>query len=233
MSFSSEVMGKIDKYPELEIIDTQAIYKENFENNSERAFYKAISRMAENEEINRIGKGIYCKPKLSKFGKILSGEKNILDYYLGTNKDKGVVIGYLMYNKKGLTTQMPKTVELYSRVSFQEKKTIKNVIIYNANTKFDTPTIKMIELLEVLQNYKTIEDLNQTKLINFIENTVQYYNDRCLENLLETISYKKSTLASLKSSLDYFEIENTVSQYLRETSNYKMIRMEELYEVTS
>ncbi|MBP2028951.1 hypothetical protein J2Z35_002789 [Acetoanaerobium pronyense] len=233
MSYSSRIIESINEYPELTIIDTQKLYKEKFNDVSEQAFYKTISRMSKNEDIERISKGIYCKPRRGRFGTTISSEKNILEHYLGINKNRGIVIGYQMYNNKGLTTQLSKTIELYSNITFQEKKQIKNVIIYKANIRFDISTIKMIELLEVLQNYRNIEDLNIIRFKKIIEDSIKYYDEKTIQKLIKAIGYKKHTIASLKNILDFFNIENKVDHYLHGTSRYNALRMEELYGVTS
>ncbi len=228
MSHSNKILESINKYSELRIIDAQRLYQEKFNDMSEQAFFKTLSRLAKDGEIQRLTKGIYCKPKKGRFGTIGSNERNILEYYVGTNKNKGVVVGYQMYNKYGLTTQVSKVIEVYSNVTLQEKRKIKNVSIHKATLKFDTSTKKMIELLEVLENYQSIEDLNTKGMLKFITDAGSYYNEKTLEKLLKNIGYKKSTLASLKNLLEELKIENTVDQYLNGTSKYKALRLENL-----
>lgn len=232
MSYSSLIMESVEKYPELKIIDAQKVYKEKFSAIPEQAFYQTVSRMAKSGEIIRIAKGIYCKPRISRFGTIISTENNILEYYLGRNQNEGVVVGYRMYNKYGLTTQISKGVELYSNIVLQEKRQIRNVLILKADLKYDAAAKRMIELLEVLENYKKIEDLNRSNLKEFIKISVEYYEEKILKKILKEIGYKKSTLASLKGVLDSFSIKNTIDNYLNGTSKYDILKMEELYETT-
>jgi len=101
-----------------------------------------------------------------------------------------------------------------------------------ANLKFDDATKRMIELLEVLENYKKIEDLNKSNLKKFIMISIKYYDEKIFLKILKEIGYKKSTLASLKSILDSFSIKNTIDYYLNGTSKYDMLKMEELDETT-
>lgn len=137
-----------------------------------------------------------------------------------------------MYNTYGLTTQIPKNVQVYSNVPIQEKREIRNVSVKKVNLKFEETTKRLIELLEVLQNYSKIEDLHSGNLRNFISTAVEYYDEKILEKLLKEIGYKKSTLASLKNVLDYFNISNTVSKYLNGTSKYATLDVDKLYEIT-
>ena len=223
---------RVSKYPELQIIDARQMYIEKFSEIPEQTFYQAVSRMSKTGAIERLTKGIYCRPKAGKFGKTVSREQDILDYYLGKNEKKGIVVGYRMYNMYGLTTQISKGVQVYSNVPVQEKREIRNVSVKKAKLTFDAATKRMIELLEVLQNYNKIEDLNIGNLRNFFSATVEYYDEKILEKLLGEIGYKKSTLASLKNILDHFNINNTVGKYLNGTSKYDALDVEKLYEIT-
>lgn len=227
------IKEKINQYSELEIIDAQQLYTSQFENVPEQAFYKTISRLTKSQEIERLTKGIYCKPKLGKFGKMISSEKNILDYYLGVNGNKGVIVGYRMYNKYKLTPQISKGVEVYSSKTEQEKKKVLNVEIKNVDLRFDVSTIRMIELINFLENYNRIEDLNKDNAILFIEDAVTHYNDKTLEKLIKMIGYKKSTLASLKNVLDFYKVDHSISRYLNRLSSYKSVRMENMNDTTS
>ena len=93
MSFTSTIADSVKRYPELKIIDARQIHKEKFSEIPEQAFYQVVSRMAKAGEIERLTKGIYCRPKSGRFGKILSSEKDILEHYLGKNEKNGIVIG--------------------------------------------------------------------------------------------------------------------------------------------
>lgn len=121
-------------------------------------------------------------------------------------------------------------IEVYSNISEQEKKKVMNVEIKKVNLRFDSSTIKTIELLYFLENVNSIEELNKKNAILFIEDAIKLYSEKVLEKLIRTIGYKKSTLASLKNVLDFYEINHSVGKYLNELSNYKSIRIEALYE---
>lgn len=228
MTFAGAIAETILKYPELKIIDSQRVYKEKFADVSEQAFYKTLSRMEKKGEINRITKGVYCRPKRGRFGVVVSGETDILEHLLGRNKNKGIVIGYKMYSSYELTTQVSKTVNIYSNVPYQEHKVIKNVHARRVDLKFEPSVVKLIELLEVLEHFRSIEDLNKSKLFSFLEMAASYYDENLLQKVQKQIGYKKSTLASLKNVLDYFKISNSLSNYLKGTSTYTVINIEDL-----
>ena len=101
-----------------------------------------------------------------------------------------------------------------------------------ADLRFDASTKKLIELLEVLQHHKEIEDLNYKNLWKFLSAASEHYNENKLGNILGEIKYKKSTLASLKNVLDHFGVSNTVGKYLKGTSKYDALDVEKIYEAT-
>lgn len=41
------------------------------------SYYKSIERMLRNGELEKVAKGVYCRHKITKFGKISAGEENI------------------------------------------------------------------------------------------------------------------------------------------------------------
>jgi hypothetical protein len=232
MSYATVVKETISQYAELDIIDAHQIYLSKCKDVPEQTYYKTISRMTKSGEIARLTKGIYCRPKTGRFGRHISSEKQILEHYLGKDGKNGVVVGYRMYNKYKLTTQISKRIDVYSNVSEQEKKKVLDVTIKKANIKFDTSSIKMIELLDFLENVNKIEELNKRHAIRFIEDAAALYNDQSLEKLVRAIGYKKSTLASLRNVLDYYKINHSIGKYLNSVSKYKSMKMEDLNEFT-
>ena len=230
MNYSIMIKEKINKYNELEIIDAQQIYINKCKDIPEQTFYKVISRMTKSGEIERLTKGIYCRPRVGRFGRMVSSEKHVLEHYLGENGKSGVAVGYRMYNKYNLTTQISKVIEVYSNKSAQEKKKVLNVEIKKVNLRFDSSTTKLIELLDFLENINGIEDLNRKNAVLFIEDAIAFYQEKTFEKINRTIGYKKSTIASLRNVLDYYQITHSVDKYLNGLSTYNSIRMEDLYE---
>ena len=130
----------------------------------------------------------------------------------------------------GLTTQLSKDIQMYSNIPLEEKRQIRNVSVKKADLKFDSSTKSMIELLEVLQHHKEIEDLNYKNLRKFLSAASEHYDEKKLENILGEIGYKKSTIASLKNVLNHFDVTNTVGKYLKGTSKYDALDVKKIYE---
>ena len=233
MSCSQTISKEIMKYKSKKIIIANILYKEKFKYISEPTFYKVLSRMEFNGVLARISKGVYCKSEEGKFQKVMADENNIIEYYIGKNSNKGVFSGYRLFSKYEMTTQVSKNIELLSIVPTNEKTTIKNISIKKINLKLNQSTIKMIEFLEILQNYRKIEGLNYKKLYKYIEISVNKYNEEIVKKILKLVKYKKSTIASLVNVLNFYKIETKMNEYLNGTSKYMSIEMEKIYAATS
>lgn len=225
-----EVENKIAAYPVRELIVMDKFYKQNLDYIPESTYYKSLEMMVKKDELKKIAKGVYCKPNITRFGAMLSGEEDILNYYVGKEDLKGVVIGYRLYNKYSITTQISKTIEIYSNMLEEEKKNIKNINIKKIKLSFNSEIRVAIEQLEILQHYNQIEDANEKKFISFINNIAENYSDEVFINVLSNMKYKKRTIAFLEYILNHNNTKNTLSQFLNKTSKYRMQGMEALYE---
>ena len=194
MNYSIMIKEKINKYNELEIIDVQQIYINKCKDIPEQTFYNVISRMTKSGEIERLTKGIYCRPRVRRFGRVVSTEKHVLEHYLGEYGKSGVAVGYRMYNKYNLTTQISTVIEVYSNKSEQEKKKVLNVEIKKVNLRFDSSTTKLIELLDFLENINGIEDLNRKNAVLFVEDAIAFYQQKHLKRSIELLDTRRAQL---------------------------------------
>ena len=86
MNYQLEVREKIESYPLRELIVANKFLIEKLPNIPANTYYKSIERMRKKGELEWLAKGVYCRPKVTKFGKISDGEENILNYYIGKEK---------------------------------------------------------------------------------------------------------------------------------------------------
>ena len=135
-----------------------------------------------------------------------------------------------MYNSLKLTTQVAKTVEVFSSEIEQRTKNISNVLLQFCNLVY-TPEVKgMIHMLEVLQNFGEIQDLNYHQFITFCEKFAQEYDGKVFEQVLQKMRYQKKTISFLRNILNHYGVENNLNKYLSALSEYQHPTMEEIYE---
>ena len=223
------VISEINKYSSNQLIMMSKFYRNNFSSFlSETAFYKLISRLYISGEIYRVSKGIYCKANQSKYGKSLLQENEVVETY--TKNEKGILIGYQLYNQLGITTQVSKRYIIYSSSVDKQNKNIGNVNIHRYNLIYNNATKSMICILELLYNYRNIQDLNISCYINEIKRLSKEYNEKVFENVQKEIKYPKWVIAFLQEVLNYYQIPNDLKMYLSSLSKYNIPKMSELYE---
>ncbi len=227
-SYAKYIETKIEQEPKNKLLEANTLYLKSFGTVPEMTYYKTLERMCKQGTLVHLTKGLYYRPKESRFGTIPISEKEIVSHY--TKGGKGIVIGYRLYNQKGLTTQISNRVEVLSSALSEQKKNINNVCVTNSGITLSPKTIPVIETLEILQNYKSIEDINKSAFATYMEDFASTYSDKAAVFVLKNRKYKKSTIAFLERFLNFFKVENTLNQFLSALSSYAIPEMEEFYE---
>ena len=233
MNYTQIVKNELRSNYKNKIIYASKVYKEKFENIgiTEASFYQTLERMFKNKEINKVSKGVYRFVKENQFGPIPVSEEELIHNYIKNNK--GMFVGYSIYQQYKITTQVPKKIFLYSSNLDGETKNLKNIQIRRVNISFNEHNVKNIEMLEILENFNKIEEINLKSFYKYAENFSNTYNERSLKKVLSIMKYKKSTIAFLRDILEFFEVENTLSSYLSSLSKYKYMKMKEIYEISN
>ena len=130
-------------------------------------------------------------------GTDLPSEKEIIAAF--TENGTGMVVGYVLYNKLRLTTQVSKNIQIYTSVLDEPKKQIGNVFLQKYDMVFSPEVVRIVAMLEVLQNYKRIEDLNEPQFKKLCAEFAGQYDEKVCEYVLSNISYSEQTIARLKA----------------------------------
>lgn len=130
----------------------------------------------------------------------LPSEKEIITAF--TQSGTGMVVGYALYNKLRLTTQVSKNIQIYTSALDEQKKQIGNVFLQKYDMIFSPEVVRVVAILEVLQNYNKIEDLNELQFQKLCAEFAQQYDEKVCEYVLSNISYSEQTIALFKAILD-------------------------------
>lgn len=230
MQSNNIIKNTLLNYKENELIFASKLYKTELYNQvSEAAFYKTLERMCKSGKLVKISKGMYHIPKVSKYGIVPPTDKDIISAF--TNDGTGTIVGYSLYNTLNLTTQVAKTIEVLSSSLESFTKTIRNIVIRQVKIDYTENVMNMIHVLEVLQNYYNIQDINTVSFIVFTKELINWYDEEIFKKVIETINYKKSTIAFLREILNFYGVKNNLNIYLSSMSEYKYPRMEEIYKI--
>ena len=232
MKNRERILAEFQAVPENTLIMAGKLYREKFsEQMSEAAFTQAISRLSRSGEIERISKGIYCMPKKTRFGTILPSDQEIVDLF--TKQNNGVIVGYGLYNSLGVTTQVSKRLTAYSSLVDEQLKQIGNVVVQKYVLNYTSEAKAVIRMMELLQHYKEIQDIDYSAFLRNAEALSKQYTEGAFEVVQRVIGYPKRTVAFLREALNYYHVPNSLSKHLSALSNYRIPRMEELYEAAA
>lgn len=220
----------IFRQPENKILTAKQVYKQLPEHFSEQAFYQTLTRLTQKGMLCHLTKGLYYRPRCSRFGVVPLGEQAIVEHY--TAGGQGMVVGYRLYYQLGLTTQISKNVDILSNVLQENKKTVSNVKVSRLDLNFDATICNAIATLEILQNYRNIEDINHRQMAEYMRKFALNYSEDAIRTVLGHRKYKKATIAFLAAFLGYWNTKHTLQQYLSRLSAYAVPQMEEFYAST-
>ena len=119
-----------------------------------------LSRMEAKGLVAKVGKGRYYKPRQSVFGTLQpSREEIVKDLLVKEGKAIGYLTGYAVWNKMGLTTQIPNIIEIGSNIHRNRTKrgiySIRFVLQPNNITRTNIP---LLQLLDAIKSVKLIPD---------------------------------------------------------------------------
>ena len=98
-----------------------------------------------------------------------------------------------------------------------------------AALELNNETVPIIETLEILQDYRHIEDINTAAMAAYLNRFAELYSDEAADQVLERVKYKKSTIAFMEAILNHMGIRNSLGKYLSPMSDYKIPRLEAIY----
>jgi hypothetical protein len=218
MNITQAVQNKVNTMPAGQVFGYQELPNYGC---ARAAVLKAVSRMVSDRKIERLSKGKFYVPKTGVLGPRKPTDSELIRSMLYKNgRLRGYITGPALYNRLGLTTQVPRTITLALNGGRQEKDfgtiRIKTVI---ARTAINEQDVKLLQYLDVLQDIKNIPDtttnlslkimkrnisgLSQSECDRFTTLAVNYYGAqvRALLGMLFSC-IGKSVPARLKQTLN-------------------------------
>ena len=157
MSITRAVRKSIEKMPAGQIFG----YRELPDYlRSPGAVIKAVNRMVSDGELERFSKGHFYVPKKGLLGRRKPSDGEIVRSTIYKNGLlRGYVTGLSLYNRLGLTTQVPRTITIALRGGRQKKEfgTIRINTVVSRRPE-DEKDIRLLQYLDALKDIKNIPD---------------------------------------------------------------------------
>lgn len=185
------------------------------------AVVRAVGRAVESRRLKRVAKGRFYRPGNGVLGDVpVSDEERLRDALYRNGRRSGYVTGSALYNRLGLTTQIPKTISVAVNRATQTKDfgTIR-VKLLSRRAPISAATVPLLELLDILRDARKVPDadvervvqamaqrlmdLSSTDLKRLQRLALNYYNSgtRALLGMLLT-HCDADVLPALKSSIN-------------------------------
>ena len=185
------------------------------------AVVRAVNRGVENRRLKRVSKGRFYKPRKGALGDVPVGdEERLRDALYRNGRRAGYITGPALYNRLGLTTQMPKTIAIAVNGATQIKDFgTMRVKLLARRAPISDSTVPLLEILDILRDARKVPDadvgrviqtmtrrlteLTPTKRKKLQRLALDYYNSgtRALLGMLLT-RCQKDVLPALKASLN-------------------------------
>ena len=166
---------------------------------------KALGRLVDKGVIKRARKGYYYKPKLSVFGEQKPREDNLLGLYLfDNNKQTAYVTGTRLYNRLGLTTQVPNSIRVAS-LDRQIKGRVGNLVVKPAKSyvQVTSDRVRYLEILDVMKDFNAIPDLQKKDGLSYLKKAIGNLRNAELKKLVKYgTSYPPKVRALLGAVLE-------------------------------
>ncbi len=218
MSIAAAVNRTIDRAPNGRIFGYEIFprYRE-----APGAVVRAVNRGVENGRLKRVAKGRFYKPRRGLLGDVpVSDEERLRDALYRNGRRSGYITGPALYNRLGLTTQVPKTITIAVNRATQTKDfgTIRLKLL-SRRAPISDSTVPLLEILDILRDAGKVPDTGIERVIRAMVKrladlapaernrlqrlALEYYNSgaRALLGMLLT-RCGKETLPALKASLN-------------------------------
>jgi predicted transcriptional regulator of viral defense system len=189
---------------------------------------KAIERLIKKGMIKRVSTGIFYKPKQSAFGELRPQEEELLKPYLFQGgKRIAYITGGSLYNRMGLTTQIPKTIKVASKVKRVTTKIGKTQVKpVKSYVDVTNENYYLLEILDALKDFKTIPDLDKKSAIALLKNKISKLSENDQSKIIRyALKYPPRATALLGAIMELSEKKNGLESLrtnLNPLTNYKL-----------
>ena len=187
-----------------------------------RAAAKALSRLVQAGRLKRIKTGKYYKPEHSPFGEIGAGEEQLMTAYLFKDgKRVAYVTGPLLYNRLQFTTQLSRIVwiaskdkRIVAKIGNLQVKSVKSYVEVNDEN------IRLLEILDVIKDFKNIPDTNIEKFLIRLNELIQNLTRKERTELIAlSLKYPPRVRALLGAVLENNVVEKSATEKLLKSLN--------------
>lgn len=209
----------IDKYDYREPIFIEEL---NLGKNQKNARNYELYKLEHEGIIKQYQEGIYYKPKSTKFGELGIDKEKLIEYKYIKNKSgktEGYITGPSVWYNLNITTQVPKNKWVVSnKVNHTEVDNDLFVKLFAPKKRINDRVVKYFLLLDIIEQCREIQDINNKKYDEFLYNTIKEYKAEDI-NIIRRLSKDYSRF-----------VERVLGMYLQIIYNNRLNSHREKYD---
>ncbi|QQG35167.1 MAG: hypothetical protein HYS17_06225 [Micavibrio aeruginosavorus] len=152
------------------------------------AVVKAVNRLVADGMVTRLLKGKFYVPKQGVLGPRKPSDNELIRAMLYKNgRLRGYVTGIALFNRLGLTTQIPRTVTLALTNGGRQTKDFGTIRVKTISARYPVSEqdVKLLQYLDVLQDIKTIPDADINQSLKAMQRYFSELTDQDRKRLVE------------------------------------------------
>lgn len=189
MKISEKIRKKIREFAPGNTFTYQQL---GLKNEEYSAATKTIERLIRKGIVKRLSTGIFYIPQKSIFGELKPKDEELIRPYLFNKNGERIayITGMYLYNKMGLTTQIPRVLKIASRGRriYISKENVKATPI-KSYVDVTEQNYSLLQILDALKDFKTIQDLNVTSAITILKTTISQLTKQEIQNLIKFATF--------------------------------------------
>lgn len=186
-----------------EMFDVSYEFNKRFQMIPHKTLMRILNRLEDEGLLLTVGKGLYFINDETDYS-----DDKLIKYF--TSNDRGMVVGYALYNELGLTDYNEKEITIYTNAIGTKTKNTKNIHLKKVDLPFfskaDRSIIIVLELLEY--GFNNIIDCDVIKTINVLQRCLLNYSDFVFEDIVSIINYSNTTVVKLEEQLNRLGVTN-------------------------
>lgn len=182
------------------LIDISVVRNTVFSDIPYKTLLKIFNRLKEEGIVEIVSKGVYS------IGKKKIDERKVLSEY--TSNGKGMIVGYALFNKIGLTLYQDERIVIYTNAITTKQKSIGNLLLKKVDLIFTDEIIDLVSLLEILDIGFGIRGGDYLTYRNVVELLAKTCTDDNFKQVIVAVRYKYSTIVKLNELMNRLKINN-------------------------
>ena len=219
MKTSDVVKKKVEKFREGYVFTYTDL---NMPPDKTEAVIKALNRMVKRGELRKLSRGKYYRSRKTDFGELEPETYQIVkDLLEKDGRPVGYLTGFSVFNKLGLTTQVPNTIQIGINT---EKKNIRRgmyrILFIRQKNPVNKKNIPLLQILDSIRYIKNIPDTSIDDSCRRISDIIKRMTPDDLKLLVRlALNYPPSTRA-LTGAIIETGISEEMARPLWESLNY-------------